>query len=746
MSMFDHVRVLLNVCTHRAVEHSDDASKGWFDAGELGLGELEDRERLQQDEVAAVLLLAQQAVVDGLDACPREAGDEVVWECACTDFRVGEEAAEGQESVDDAPDVPGVDHRLGALHADGDTGAFGIRKFYGALLDSLRAWRGAAGRGPVWHGGLDGVPERVVGDQDLVLEGQSRFGAGGQLVHEFARGDPALDGLALVAVAVRGNDGVAHALGGDGALEGVLLVGWVLEFHLLLLFLFYKGRKKSFGKRKVFLEGKKILGLYRLQGSEGGVDTHTQKKTDWRGGSRTHGPRIFEIFVMVLFEGDGIKHAWNGGMAEARGLRDIREGRTGDPATAMVAVGLGLVAGKYAHKHSAKVRNFVDWGAKKLGRNTPSATPSGELILPFGWERHHTKRGMMYHNLKTNETRNTPPPDSYEEYQGDDGKPYWHSDGLNKTVFVRPGGPAPPPPPPDHNALPTNWTEHEHNGQKFYHNALTGVSQHERPTAPGPPVVASPVAVTRMNSKKNRNKQPTAVPEPTPTAVPAASQPTSKKGRNTQAVPRIDPFAAPAKSAEYGAAKSAEYILNNASLKQLIVKLDSAVAELQKRMKEVDKFVAEDYKSRIEKYDLEALKEEGKNRRPAILYSGTDKKAILEQMLEAQRDSSAELVQKWKDTVVALETESEKFKATIAAAGKPPEKDTIPDRKALLATVIVGLQAFSQKLKASTTACNRLKNKLGKPFGKLETKIVGSTSACRTVVLQYELTLSKMRK
>ena len=229
--MFDHVRVLLNVCTYRAVEHSDDASKGWFDAGELGLGELEDRERLQQDEVAAVLLLAQQAVVDGLDACPQEAGDEVVWECACTDCRVGEQAAERKQGVDDAPDVAGVDQRLGVLHVDADTGAFGIRKFYGALLDSLRLWRGAAGRGPVWHGGLDGVPERVVGDQDLVLEDQSRFGAGGQLVHEFARGDPALDGLALVAVAVRGNDGVAHALGRDGALEGVLLVGWVLQFH-----------------------------------------------------------------------------------------------------------------------------------------------------------------------------------------------------------------------------------------------------------------------------------------------------------------------------------------------------------------------------------------------------------------------------------------------------------------------------------------------------------------------------------
>ena len=419
-------------------------------------------------------------------------------------------------------------------------------------------------------------------------------------------------------------------------------------------------------------------------------------------------------------------------MVEERRLLDLKEGRTGvvDPLTGMIAVGLAVGGARMIHNNSAVVRGLVSSVRSKFGK-TPPPAPRGELILPFGWERKHTFNGLLFHNSKTNETRNTPPPDSYEEHIGEDGKPYWHSDGTGKTVFVRPGQPAPP---PDHNALPTNWTEHENNGQKFYHNALTGVSQHERPTAPGPPIPAPPV--TQTNSKKNRNKQAAAVPVPT--------QPTPNKGRSKEpaAVPRIDPFAAPRKMIKIGD------ILGHVSSTKLLEKLASAVSELKKRMPEVDDFVTSNYKSIIEKYDVEHLKVEGLKRRPPIVYAGVNKSEILPLLVQAEFDASHDLVSSWKDAVLATETELAALTETITTSRSTviPKGATKQQENSFFAPVVTGLEKLTQKIAATNTAYNKLKNKLGTPAKNLMTKTLGSISACRTIVLLYMANMAKMRK
>ena len=122
---------------------------------------------------------------------------------------------------------------------------------FGRVLGELRA-----------REGLDGVAERVVGEQVRVREGRVRAGAGRVLASGPACDDPALDGVALVALAVRGDDGVAHELVADRAGAGVLLLAvWVGGFHLVSLSL----RKKSFGKKvfekKFFLVGRKNPGV-----------------------------------------------------------------------------------------------------------------------------------------------------------------------------------------------------------------------------------------------------------------------------------------------------------------------------------------------------------------------------------------------------------------------------------------------------------------------------------------------------
>ncbi len=507
---------------------------------------------------------------------------------------------------------------------------------------------------------------------------------------------------------------------------------------MLLLFLFYKGRKKSFGKRKVFLEGKKILGLYRLLGSEGGVDRHTQKKTDWRGGSRTHGPRIFEIFVTVLFEGDGIKHASNCDMAEARRQLELEGGRTGfgDPVTIMVAGALGVGAARLTFNNSKRVRDLVGAAKNRWGKKLPQ----GELVLPFNWERRHTKDGMIFYNSKTHETSNTPPTDSYEEHTGEDGKLYWHSDGLNKTVFVRPGGPAPPPAPPDHNALPTNWTEHEDNGQKFYHNALTGVSQHERPTATPavvhpphavvhpPPAVHHPPAndpvftprVAAVSNKKRGNYNASkAKPQATPgTQLDATKQANGKKGKN------IFPF--PQETHLHSNIKSA--------VSNLEMRGPGLIQFFQKHL--IDNY----YTGKIAKLDrltIDALKVMGSKKKPQVTYLGDDKRELLTQLVQAEKDADKEkvgiLIKALYDAKVAVDI----LTRNIETARTNESEDI----KTIFEPVTTSIQVLDQKLKAVRVTLGVLKNTM-EQFDKVCYQSTnGLLAACQAAVLAYSAKL-----
>ena len=244
-----------SACAYRAVERGDDAREGGADAGEVRGEELGDGERLQQDEAVALGVVGEQAVVDGRDAGMGEGGDEGVAQEVGTDLGLVEHAGEGAHVADEVWEVPCVDELLGALHAEREAwhdiskatsnvldplgGRLGAGLAFGRVLGELRA-----------REGLDGVAQRVVGEQVRVREDRVRAGAGGLLASGPACDDPALDGVALVALAVRGDDGVAHELVADRAGAGVLLLAvWAGGFHPISVSPKKKFWEKSFRKK-----------------------------------------------------------------------------------------------------------------------------------------------------------------------------------------------------------------------------------------------------------------------------------------------------------------------------------------------------------------------------------------------------------------------------------------------------------------------------------------------------------------
>jgi hypothetical protein len=136
-------------------------------------------------------------------------------------------------------------------------------------------------------------------------------------------------------------------------------------------------------------------------------------------------------------------------MAEERGLRDIREGRTGDPVTAtlgIIAGGLAArAAARAAYRNSSKVRTVTHFVGKKMGVMKD---------LPKNWV----------------------------EQKDEAGNKIWYNEVTHKSSYT-----IPRPEPTDPDALPEPWEEREsEKGKAFYYNTKTGKSTFERPQKAAP--------------------------------------------------------------------------------------------------------------------------------------------------------------------------------------------------------------------------------------------------------------------
>ena len=193
------------------------------------------------------------------------------------------------------------------------------------------------------------------------------------------------------------------------------------------------------------MSGQKITGLYSLFESEGGVDGHTRCRTGGRdtyaeGGVDGH---TQAHFATGFFAGEGIKHAGNGGMSEAHGLRDIEEGRTGlldgGASLAVIAGGAALLYG-----NNRRFREGVDktagYARKLVGRP----------LLPKNWVAVKDEHDITYwHNTETGDDSRVIPrpepidpdaiPEPWEErVTAGTGKPYYWNKKTHKSTFERP--------------------------------------------------------------------------------------------------------------------------------------------------------------------------------------------------------------------------------------------------------------------------------------------------------------------
>jgi hypothetical protein len=146
----------------------------------------------------------------------------------------------------------------------------------------------------------------------------------------------------------------------------------------------------------------------------------------------------------VLFEGDGIKHASNGGMAEERGLLDLEEGRTGVFLETLAVVGAGAVL----YHNNASFRARVDKGAAYIRRKT------GMSLLPKNWvEEKDEHKNKIWHNTVTGQYSHVLPrpepddpdglPEHWEPLVNAKGIAYYYNTKTKESTFEKPKRVAP---------------------------------------------------------------------------------------------------------------------------------------------------------------------------------------------------------------------------------------------------------------------------------------------------------------
>ena len=244
-------------------------------------------------------------------------------------------------------------------------------------------------------------------------------------------------------------------------------------------------------------------------------------------------------------------------MSEARGLRDLEEGRTGDGglSLAVIAGGAGLL-----YANNARFRGYVD---KKAGQ---IRTIVGRPLLPKNWVEEKDAHGnKIWHNIVT---------------------------GDSSRVLPRPE-------PDDPDGLPENWEPHKNaSGRDYYYNTKTKKSVFEKPkkedpvkrnwigmkkTVPPPP---APAAVRSFGY----NGEPAPVHAPAATDAPVAnSKAAAKAGRRAARAQQAQPVAPTSKQTQPVALTSKQQ-LKQAQHALELAKLHAKTANLKtvaaKRVKE----------------------------------------------------------------------------------------------------------------------------------------------------------------
>jgi hypothetical protein len=147
---------------------------------------------------------------------------------------------------------------------------------------------------------------------------------------------------------------------------------------------------------------------------------------------------------MVLLEGEGIKHASNGGMTEEHRLVELEEGRTGVILETIAVVGAGAVL----YHNNARFRGAVDKGAAWARKRT------GMSLLPKNWvEEKDEHKNKIWHNTVTGEYSHVLPrpepddpdglPEHWEPHVNAKGTAYYYNTKTKESTFEKPKRVAP---------------------------------------------------------------------------------------------------------------------------------------------------------------------------------------------------------------------------------------------------------------------------------------------------------------